>query len=85
LEERTGEVRRCPKGADDDGTTEPTKGGGDNGAVARRRSGGGSLVGRRGHKAEEREEGAADYLSTHSRGRSRGERKGGAAMTRHPL
>jgi hypothetical protein len=38
------------------------RGGGNNGATAWRRRGDGSLVGRRGHEAEEREEGVTDLL-----------------------
>jgi hypothetical protein len=77
LEERTGEVRRGPKGADDGGAAELTKGGGDNGAAVQRRRGGDSPVGRHGHEAEEREAGAMDCSSACSRGRTRRERKRG--------
>jgi hypothetical protein len=50
-------VRRGPKGMGDRAVGSSPRGGGENGPAAQRRRGDGSLVGRRGHEAEEERRG----------------------------
>jgi hypothetical protein len=71
-EDMGGEVR--PKRGERRGHGEAHQGG----TMARRRDGN-SLVSRRGHDVEEREEGATECSSVRLRGRTRGKRKGGGS------
>jgi hypothetical protein len=68
LEERTGEVRRGPKGADEGGTVELTKGERNDGAATRRRRDSGDPIGRHIHEAEERREGGDGVLRRSRKG-----------------